>query len=51
MLDEIFKFLCESADVERDANGRPVYSLSFQGTEEEYEAIKKRLLELDPEQS
>jgi len=51
MLDEIYQKLCFSGGQSNcSEDGRPVYTLSFYGTKEEAEAIKKRLLELDPKQ-
>jgi hypothetical protein len=50
MLDEIYKKLCEDGGASRyDENGKPVYSMTFYGTEKEAEALRKRLLELDPD--
>ena len=48
-LDEIYKKLCKDGGAPKyDENGKPVFSLSFYGTEEEYEAMKKKLIELNP---
>ena len=48
-LDEIYNKLCEAGGKPKyDENGKPVFGLMFYGTEEEYEAMKKRLLELSP---
>jgi hypothetical protein len=50
MLDDIYKKLCESGgQPNQEENGRPVYSLDFHGTAEEYEAVRRRLLELTPQ--
>jgi len=48
-LDEIYKKLCESGGKPQyDKNGKSVHLLSIHGTEKEYEAIKKKLIELNP---
>jgi hypothetical protein len=48
-LDEIYKKLCKSGGESLyDQNGKPVYGLWFSGTEEEYEAMKRKLIELNP---
>lgn len=45
-LDEIYRRLCdEGGQGEWDENGKPVFSLSFYGTEEEFEAMKRKLQE------
>ena len=49
MLDEIYQKLNEEGGrLQRDENGRPVYTLSFHGTKKEAEAIRQKLLELEP---
>jgi len=51
MLDNIYKKLCESGgQPNQEENGRPVYSLDFYGTAEEYESVRQRLLKLTPKQ-
>jgi len=48
MLDELFEKLSESAGApQHDENGKPVYALSFYGTKEEYEEMKRKLEELN----
>ena len=50
MLDDIYQKLCEAGGATRqDEKGRPVYPMTFYGTEEEAEALRKRLLELEPD--
>jgi hypothetical protein len=47
-LDEIYKKLCISGGAARYRNNKPLCALWFHGTEEEYEAMKKKLIELNP---